>query len=107
VSPNSITTGMAQGNANSSPNIELLCSSPNPASGKATFAFSVKEGGTGDTARLSIFDIAGRRVAKLEEKLDGPGEYGISWDSASVAAGVYLYKLEVGSDEIVKKMVVR
>ncbi len=52
--------------------------------------------------RLSVFDLAGRRVRKLLEADLPVGEYRVNWDGADdvgdeVPAGVYLYRLDRGN----------
>jgi len=60
--------------------------------------------------KLSIYNIKGQRIKiLLQDKLPS-GKHYISWDGTndngtSVSSGIYLYKLSVGSDSSVKKLI--
>ena len=60
---------------------------------------------------MTVYDVSGRRVAELEKPVEGPGEYGITWnpkeDGANVAPGVYVYELKVGDYKEARKMVIQ
>jgi hypothetical protein len=71
---------------------------PNPASGAVTVRFAVDGAGR---ARLSIVDLAGRRVRTLAEGSFPAGWHSVAWnglggDGAEVAAGIYFCVLEAG-----------
>lgn len=57
---------------------------------------------------LKIFDALGREVAVLvnqkQSASGGAGRYEVEFDGSNLPSGVYFYKLEVGSYEQVKKM---
>jgi len=85
---------------------------PNPfgaVSGMTSIGYSIPSSGT--RVVLRVYDVSGRLVRTL---VDGPKEtnrYVATWDGrndrgARVAAGVYLYKLQFGSQSITKKMVI-
>jgi hypothetical protein len=56
--------------------------------------------------KLAIYDLAGRRVATLADKIYQPGTYELEWRPQNVAPGVYLYALEAVGERLVKAMVV-
>ncbi len=51
-----------------------------------------------DDVDLSVFDLAGRRVATLARGTMAAGVYNRSWNSAGAGAGVYFVRLKVGSE---------
>ncbi|MEZ5065949.1 MAG: endonuclease [bacterium] len=80
---------------------------PNPFRESTTFAFSLPAPGD---ARLAIYDVSGRLVARL---LDGPAESGrheLRWTGrngagAPVAPGVYFYRLDAGGKTDTRRVV--
>lgn len=79
---------------------------PNPFNPATGIFFELTEA---SHARLRVYDIAGRLVRTLVDEQRGPGVHRASWDGRDAAgrdaaAGVYLYRLEAGSFEAVKRM---
>ena len=59
--------------------------------------------------RLEVFDIRGRLVKKLADRLLGAGEHSFIWNGAnhnnkSVSSGSYFYRLTLGDDVITRRM---
>jgi ligand-binding sensor domain-containing protein len=54
---------------------------------------------------LSIYNLLGQRIATLVSKRQQAGSYQIEWNASGFASGVYLYKLSIGNDARVRKMV--
>ncbi len=76
-----------------------LAASPNPSHGAVRFRGTVP-GALGGTARITVVDLAGRRVANLEAPIVN-GTFDAAWDGRSAAgdalrAGVYFARLEAG-----------
>ena len=72
----------------------LAAARPNPRRGAPQFAFSVPEPGT---ARISIYDLEGRRIARLYDGEASAGVHELSWDGrdesgARVPPGIYLVR---------------
>lgn len=60
--------------------------------------------------RLEVFDIAGRRVTRLAEGPWAAGDHVLRWDGrdaagARAAGGLYLLRLDVGSERLVTRIV--
>ncbi len=60
-------------------------------------------------ARLEIFDIRGRLVKRLTDKILGAGEHSFTWNGAnynnkSVSSGAYFYRLTSGDNIITRRM---
>jgi len=80
---------------------------PNPFNPRTTLAFSLP---VETHARLSVFDVSGRRIATLVDTSLPAGRHEFVWDGrdgrgTSVASGVYLYRLEAGPISETRRMV--
>lgn len=86
---------------------DLFQNYPNPFNPTTTIVYSIPQ-----TSRVSleIYDILGRRIARLVNSVQQPGEYRIVWNGKNdfgqyVASGIYFYRLNSGNFVNVKKMV--
>lgn len=92
-----------------SPNLfSLRQNYPNPFNPSTTIAFKLRNT-TPQPTRLTIYDIAGRKVRILFDETASAGGYTISWDGrdrkgAEVASGLYVSRLQVGHRVETKKM---
>ncbi len=66
---------------------------PNPFNPATTIPFSLPRPGR---VRLSVFDVAGRRVATLADADFPAGTHQVRWEAGDFASGVYFYRLEAG-----------
>ncbi|NNE43503.1 MAG: T9SS type A sorting domain-containing protein, partial [Gemmatimonadetes bacterium] len=87
--------------------LELSQNSPNPFRSATTLRFAVPNAGP---VSLSVFDVAGRRVAELVNGAVDAGQYTATWDGRNasgkrVASGVYLVRLEAGAEAVTREMV--
>ncbi len=78
-----------------------LVARPNPFNPRVAVTFSLAEAATGD---LSVFDLAGRRVAVLASGDLAAGERTVTWDGTGAAgetlpSGTYLCRLKAGRQE--------
>ena len=83
--------------------VALDQNAPNPTAGRTEIAFSLERAGH---ARLAVFDVTGREVARL---VDGPmaaGDHAATLDAGQFAPGVYLYTLQVDDQRATRRMVV-
>ena len=60
---------------------------------------------------LSVYDVAGRKVADLLETVLQPAEYAVVWDRRDasgrrVADGLYFYRITVAGESLSRRMVV-
>ena len=76
---------------------------PNPASGSVSIAFTLPEA---QSVSLSVYDLAGRRVAVLTEGELPAGRHAVAWDCAGEAAGVYLLRLETRNESLSRRVVI-
>lgn len=86
--------------------IDLFQAYPNPFNSSTKIRIYLPK--TANT-RLEIFDIRGRLVKKLTDKILGAGEHSFTWNGAnynnkSVSSGSYFYRLTSGDDIITRRM---
>jgi hypothetical protein len=80
---------------------------PNPFRSSTSLRFSLPEEAP---VTLTVFNVAGRKVAELMNRPLPAGPHAVTWDGRdaagrAVASGVYLYRLQAGSDVATKEMV--
>lgn len=80
---------------------------PNPVSRRATFAFALYRPGH---VSLTVYDVTGRRVARIAEGDLVAGEHRFSWDGRGadgqrLGSGIYLYELAMGGDRLTRRLV--
>ncbi len=81
----------------------LIQSYPNPVSEFSLITFSVP---TLAMTTLKVYDLRGREVATLIERVMEPGTHTATWNARAVASGVYVCRLRVGELMDSEKMVV-
>ena len=67
---------------------------PNPFNPSTTIRFDIKKQ---VKVELDIYDLNGRLVTTLNNKVLEPGYYQMSWDASQFASGTYFVKLSAGS----------
>ncbi len=85
----------------------LAQSAPNPFRSSTALRFAIPDAGS---VRLTVFNVAGRRVAELVNGTLPAGTHTVRWNGRddsgrSVASGVYLYRLEAAGERLTKEMV--
>ena len=68
----------------------LSPASPNPSAAAVGISYSLPKSGE---VELAVYDIVGQKVATLAAGEMSAGRHEVSWNGASVAAGVYFYRL--------------
>jgi peptidoglycan/xylan/chitin deacetylase (PgdA/CDA1 family) len=82
--------------------IQLYQNYPNPFNPTTTISYEVSEI---EPIRLMVYDVHGNLVQELVNGVHHPGRYQVNFDSANLASGVYIYKLESVNVQITRKMV--
>ncbi|MEK7672116.1 MAG: T9SS type A sorting domain-containing protein, partial [Bacteroidota bacterium] len=82
----------------------LLPNWPNPFNPTTRIRFSIPDVEARLTVSLRVFDVLGREVATLVNKIKLPGEYSVQWNAEGFASGIYFYKLQAGAFIATKKM---
>ncbi len=75
---------------------QLFTPTPNPLRGSTTIRLDIAKATSGD---LSVFDLAGRRVAALHSGSMAPGRYSITWNGRTAGgghagSGIYLVRFD-------------
>lgn len=78
----------------------LIINYPNPFTSSTTITFKSAGGHT----LVQVFDTTGKRVAILADKVYDAGTYSVTFNSASLASGVYYARLQNGSLQQVRPM---
>jgi hypothetical protein len=84
-------------------NIALLQNYPNPAHGKTTIIFEIKNS---QMVSLKIYDLFGNEVSTLVNEKKSAGKYEVDFDVSDISPGIYFYILQGNSLELTKKMIV-
>ncbi len=71
--------------------------------GRAGVRFSLKEPGL---VRAALFDVSGRKRASTPARMLGPGEHVLTWDTARLAAGVYVCLIQAGEESLTVRLAI-
>ena len=82
---------------------ELLGNYPNPFNPSTTIGFKLA---TDSHIRVSVFDVLGRKVAKLTDQPYSRGTHQITWDASAMGSGQYIYRMEADGKLIGTKAMV-
>ena len=93
-----------------SPGFSLKQNFPNPLITETAIAYSIP-GKVALSANLAVFNIVGQKVKTLVDQNQLPSQYRVRWDCKNdkgkpVLGGIYFYRLTVGENTAIKKMVV-
>ena len=83
---------------------ELEQNYPNPFNAVTQVRFSIM--GEPKPVLLQVYDLHGRVVEKLVDKVLIPGVHTVQWNASKLSSGVYFYRLRTTDGQITKKMVV-
>ena len=75
---------------------------PNPFNPSTAIRFVVPGS---ELVSLKVYDVLGRLVRTLLNKVESPGRYQVTFDAAGLASGVYFCRLEAGNYVMTRKMV--
>ena len=74
---------------------------PNPFNPTTNIEFAIAKS---EHVTLKVFNILGQEVATLVNKQLSAGSYKVDFDASQLSSGMYIYKLESGSNSVAKKM---
>lgn len=84
-------------------NIKLSQNYPNPFNPTTTIGFNIPKN---DLVVLTIYNLQGQRVKTLIDGFKTAGRHTIDWNASQMNSGVYLYRLQSGSIDQIKKCIV-
>lgn len=85
------------------PMLVLSEPSPHPVRSQMKITYTLRSSGM---ARLSLFDVLGRRVAQLSDAVQPAGTHSVTWDASAIAAGTYFLRLEAEGHVVQQPIVV-
>ncbi len=95
-------TGIAD-QPGSATDIDLLQNYPNPAFGKTTFIFEIKNS---QMVSLKLYDLYGTEVSTLVNEKKSAGKHEVEFDVSEISPGIYFYTLQGRFLKLTKKMIV-
>ena len=91
-----------QNNNNNTPSAFSLSQNyPNPFNPSTKISFALPKAGD---VKLVVFDLLGREVATVVNEFKTAGNHTVDFNAASLASGVYFYRIEAGDFTATKKM---
>ncbi|MDQ7815574.1 MAG: C39 family peptidase [Melioribacteraceae bacterium] len=84
-------------------NFELYQNYPNPFNPVTSIKYQIT---VSDFVSLKVYDAIGSEVATLVNETKSPGTYEVTFDAANLTSGVYVYRMQVGNNVKMKKLVV-
>lgn len=90
--------------------LELAQNYPNPFNPGTGIAFTLPDGAGEQRVRLAIFNLLGQKIRTLVDGTLEAGHHGVHWDGYddhghNVVSGAYLYRLQMGSEVLTRKMI--
>jgi len=82
--------------------IALYQNYPNPFNPETTIRYDLHRQ---NKVELAIYDVLGRKIAVLVNKIQPPGSYNVQFDGQGLASGVYIYRLQTPFEGFAKKMI--
>ncbi len=79
----------------------LLQNYPNPFNPLTTIRFTVPEQ---HHIRLTVYNVLGEQVTVLVDEVKNKGEHMAVFDAAGTPTGIYMYRLQIGENSLIKKM---
>lgn len=77
---------------------------PNPVADQTVIPFTLAEGGT---VRLTVMNVLGMEIRSVVDRFMEPGSYRVQIDARNLPGGYYFYRLEQGSQAIMKSLIIR
>ena len=81
---------------------DLSQNHPNPFNSKTGIKFTIPQR---TYVSLIIYNLLGNEIDILVNEEKAAGIYNINWDAKDLPSGIYLYRIEAGEFQEVKKMI--
>lgn len=75
---------------------------PNPSQGMTRFDYDLT---TASEVSLSVYDMAGREVVRINEGMQSQGAHTVNWNASSLENGIYFYQFKAADQVISGKVV--
>ncbi len=76
---------------------------PNPFNPSTQIQFSLQDG---EHVRLTVYSLTGEKIAVLLDDQRPAGKYTINFDATGLSSGIYFYRLDAGTFNATRRMVV-
>jgi photosystem II stability/assembly factor-like uncharacterized protein len=77
---------------------------PNPFNPVTTIEYSVPENNV--NVKITVFDLLGKEIETVVDEVKKAGNYKVTYDAGKLASGMYIYKMQAGTDfSQVRKMI--
>ncbi|MGH1362079.1 MAG: T9SS type A sorting domain-containing protein [Calditrichia bacterium] len=97
-----IITGITlESNDNIVEGYELDQNYPNPFNPSTTIRFRIP---SAEAVQITLYDMSGREITTLLSQNLASGEHSLTFDAENLSSGVYVYRLQAGSYQATKKM---
>ncbi len=96
-----IVTDMNDDNVFNPISFNLEQNYPNPFNPSTVIKYSIPNA---DNVTLKIYDVLGKEIYTLVNEYQSAGYYELKFDAATLASGIYLYKLKAGNFTSTRKM---
>lgn len=81
---------------------ELSQNYPNPFNPTTNISFSIPNE---ELVSLKVYDVIGNEVAVIVDERKAAGAYNVSFNGENLTSGFYIYKLEAGNYQAIKKLI--
>ncbi len=99
---NGVLTEVAQNRPGIPDNFGISQNYPNPFNPSTNISFNIPKR---SLVSLKVFDLLGREVATIVSEEMSAGSYSRTWNAVNMPSGVYFYRLQAGSFNETKKLV--
>jgi len=96
-----VKTAIGNKNPQIAQHIKLLQNYPNPFNPITNIEFELHKTAN---VELTVFDVQGRKIAKLLNEQKSPGSYSVKFDATKLVSGMYFYQLKIEKFLTHKKM---
>jgi len=97
------TVGINEDQSNVPKEYALQQNFPNPFNPTTTISYQLPKS---SFVKISIYDISGRLVEILINEQKNAGYYSVTWNAEDMSSGIYIYKINAGEFNSVKKCLI-
>ena len=96
-----VTSNEKKSDSNLPKTFELNSIYPNPFNPATTIQYSMS---LTTNLTIDVIDIMGRNIATLHRGVQVAGVHNLNWDASKVASGIYLIRMQAGSQALIRKV---